>query len=44
MIDDEIALMLKRIERGLEFSEDNLALDVIAEVGPAGNFMHPDRP
>lgn len=39
VIDDEIALMLKRITRGLEFSEENLALDVIAGVGPGGTFM-----
>jgi trimethylamine--corrinoid protein Co-methyltransferase len=39
VIDDEIALMLKRIKRGLEFSEENLALDVIAEVGPGGAFL-----
>ena len=38
-IDDEIALMLKRIKRGLEFSEENLSLDVIAEIGPGGTFM-----
>ena len=38
-IDDEIALMLKRIKRGLEFSEENLSLDVIAETGPGGTFM-----
>jgi len=31
--------MLKRITRGLEFSEENLALDVIAGVGPGGTFM-----
>lgn len=42
VIDDEIALMLKRVKRGLEFSEQNLALDVIAEVGPGGMFM--DKP
>jgi trimethylamine--corrinoid protein Co-methyltransferase len=42
VIDDEIGLMLKRIRRGLEFSEADLALDVIAEVGPGGSFMiHP---
>jgi trimethylamine--corrinoid protein Co-methyltransferase len=42
VIDDEIALMLKRIQRGMEFSEANLALDLIAEVGPGGMFMdHP---
>jgi len=39
VIDDEIAQMLKRIKRGLEFSEENLALDVIAKVGPGGSFM-----
>ncbi|MBE9471640.1 MAG: trimethylamine methyltransferase family protein [Chloroflexi bacterium] len=39
VIDNEIALMLKRVIRGLEFSEDNLALDVIAEVGPGGMYM-----
>jgi trimethylamine---corrinoid protein Co-methyltransferase len=39
VIDDEIALMLKRIVRGMEFSEANLALDVLAEVGPGGMFM-----
>jgi trimethylamine--corrinoid protein Co-methyltransferase len=38
VIDDEIAMMLKRTARGLEFSEANLALDLIAEVGPAGMF------
>ncbi len=39
VIDNEIALMLKRVKRGLEFSEENLALDVIAEVGPGGMYM-----
>ncbi len=39
VIDNEIALMLKRVRRGLEFSEENLALDVIAEVGPGGTFI-----
>ncbi len=39
VIDDEIALMLKRVKRGLEFNEENLALDVIAKVGPGGSFM-----
>ena len=38
VIDNEIALMLKRIVRGFEFSEENLALDIIAEVGPGGMF------
>ncbi len=38
-IDDEIFMMAKRARRGFEFSEDNLALDLIREVGPAGMFM-----
>jgi len=42
VIDDEIALMLKRIQRGMEFSEENLSLEVIAKVGPGGSFItHP---
>jgi trimethylamine--corrinoid protein Co-methyltransferase len=39
VVDNEIALMLKRVKRGWEFSEENLALDVITEVGPGGMFM-----
>ncbi len=39
VIDDEIAQMLKRIKRGMEFNEENLALDVIAKVGPGGSFL-----
>jgi trimethylamine--corrinoid protein Co-methyltransferase len=39
VIDSEIALMLKRLARGLEFSEENLALDVLAEVGPGSTFV-----
>jgi trimethylamine--corrinoid protein Co-methyltransferase len=42
VIDSEIGLMLKQVERGLPFSEENLALDLIAEVGPGGMFM--DKP
>jgi trimethylamine--corrinoid protein Co-methyltransferase len=39
VIDDEIAQMLKRMKRGLEFSEENLALEVIRKVGPGGSFI-----
>ena len=39
VIDNEIALMDKRVWRGLEFSEDNLALAEIAAVGPGGSYM-----
>jgi len=38
VIDDEIARMLKQTARGIEFSEENLALDVVAEVGSGGMF------
>jgi trimethylamine---corrinoid protein Co-methyltransferase len=38
VIDNEIALMMKRIRQGFEFSEDNFALDQIAEIGPGGMF------
>jgi trimethylamine--corrinoid protein Co-methyltransferase len=39
VIDDEIALMDKRAWRGLEFSEENLAVDEIVAVGPGGGYM-----
>jgi trimethylamine---corrinoid protein Co-methyltransferase len=38
VIDNEIAMMMKRIKKGFEFSEDNFALDQIDEVGPGGMF------
>ncbi len=37
--DDEIAQMLKRIKRGFDIDEKELALDVIAQAGPGGSFM-----
>jgi len=43
VIDDEIAQMLKRVKRGMEFTEQNLALDVIANVGPGGTFLTHDH-
>ena len=39
VIDDEIAQMLKRLKRGITFNEDDLALQVIAQVKPGGSFM-----
>src|SRR5512141_144101 len=39
VIDDEIALMLKRVYRGVEFDDKELALDAIAKAGPGGSFM-----
>ncbi|HSB88610.1 MAG TPA: trimethylamine methyltransferase family protein [Anaerolineales bacterium] len=38
IIDDEIALMLKKTAAGIPFSDDEFALDLIAEVGPGGMF------
>jgi trimethylamine--corrinoid protein Co-methyltransferase len=38
VIDDEIAQMLKQVRRGLEFSQENIAREVIADVGPGGMF------
>jgi len=43
VIDNEIALMLKRIVRGIGVNESTLALDIIKEVGPGGNFMDHDH-
>ena len=39
VIDDEIALMLKRLKRGVAFGEEELALEVIAQVKPGGSFI-----
>ena len=42
VIDNEIALMLKRMKRGIDFDEKEFAIDVMAAVGPGGSFMvHP---
>jgi trimethylamine--corrinoid protein Co-methyltransferase len=43
MIDNDIAMMLKRIKRGFEFSEKNIALELIAEIGPGGMFADTDH-
>ena len=40
VIDNEIALMLKQTLRGLNYSQENLALDTIAEAGPGGSFLN----
>ena len=39
VIDDEIMQMLKRMKRGITFSDDDLALSVIAQTKPGGSFM-----
>jgi len=39
VIDDEMALMMKRMKRGVNFSEDELAVSLIKEIGPGGSFI-----
>ena len=39
VIDDEIAIMLKRLKRGIDFNEANLGLEVIKKIGPGGSFI-----
>jgi trimethylamine---corrinoid protein Co-methyltransferase len=39
VIDDEIAQMLKHLKRGITFNEEELALQVIAQIKPGGSFM-----
>lgn len=43
VIDNEIALMLKRMKRGMEYSEENMCLDLIKEIGPGGTYMDLDH-
>jgi len=39
VIDDEVAQMLKRVKRGISFSDEDLAVDLIKEVGPGGSYI-----
>ena len=39
VIDDEIAMMMKRLKRGIKFDEQELALEIIAQVKPGGSFL-----
>ncbi|HNA88992.1 MAG TPA: trimethylamine methyltransferase family protein, partial [Anaerolineales bacterium] len=39
VIDDEMALMMKRVKRGILFSEDDLGIGLIKEIGPGGSFI-----
>ncbi len=43
VIDDEILGAAFRITRGVEVNEDTLALEVLREVGPGGNFLGHDH-
>jgi len=39
VMDNEIAMMLKKVKKGVKFSEEELCLDLIKEIGPGGNYM-----
>jgi trimethylamine--corrinoid protein Co-methyltransferase len=39
VIDHEIALMLKRARRGIAFGPEELAVEVVSQVGPGGTFL-----
>ncbi|NOT05664.1 MAG: trimethylamine methyltransferase [Anaerolineales bacterium] len=39
VIDDEMAQMMKRLKRGVSFTEEDLALDLIKQVGPGGSYI-----
>jgi len=39
VIDDEVAQMMKRMKHGVSFSDEDLGLDLIKEIGPGGSFI-----
>ena len=39
VIDDEVAQMMKRVKRGVAFSDEDLAVNLIKEIGPGGSFI-----
>jgi trimethylamine--corrinoid protein Co-methyltransferase len=39
VIDDEVAQMLKRVKRGISFKDDDLAVDLIKQIGPGGSYI-----
>jgi len=39
VIDNEITKMVKVALRGIEVNDENMALEVIKQVGPGGNFL-----
>jgi len=39
VIDDEVAQMMKRVKCGISFNEEDLALDLIKQVGPGGSYI-----
>jgi trimethylamine--corrinoid protein Co-methyltransferase len=43
VMDDEIIGMARAIQRGIEVTEETLALDVIDRVGPGGHYLYEDN-
>ena len=43
VICDEVVSFVKRFGRGVDFSAEHLALDVIEEIGPSGNYLTHDH-
>jgi len=41
VIDDEVAQMMKRVKRGISFTDDDLAIDLIKQIGPGGSYIKP---
>jgi trimethylamine--corrinoid protein Co-methyltransferase len=39
VMDNEIAMMLKQVKKGIIFSEEELCLDLIKEIGPGGSYI-----
>jgi trimethylamine---corrinoid protein Co-methyltransferase len=39
VIDDEVAQMMKRVKHGIDFSDDELAVNLIKEIGPGGSYI-----
>ena len=43
IMNDEIISMMRRIMRGIAITDDTLMLDLIDEIGPAGEFMSAEK-
>src|SRR5258706_471602 len=39
VIDDEVAQMMKRVKRGISFTDEDLAVDLIKQIGPGGSYI-----
>jgi trimethylamine--corrinoid protein Co-methyltransferase len=43
VIDNDIIGMIRKVRRGIEWNDENLAWEVISEVGPGGQFVDHDH-